>query len=173
VNQTLVRSINTSVTALLPVAALLFVGVVIVGTGPLKDLALSLFVGMAAGAYSSIFIATPLAVQLKERDAPVQAQAERVRVRRERELTKVPATVPGADDDGVAAGDTGSGPGGSSSARDGPPERGPAGGPPVPSGASAAGAKAPTTPATRPTRSSAGRVQPQRRPRSQRGKGQR
>ena len=65
VNQTLVRSINTSVVALLPVGALLYVGVVTLGSGALKDLALSLFVGMAAGAYSSIFIATPLLVQLK------------------------------------------------------------------------------------------------------------
>ena len=58
VNQTLVRSINTSIVALLPVGALLYVGVVYLGSGALKDLALALFVGMAAGAYSSIFIAT-------------------------------------------------------------------------------------------------------------------
>ena len=58
VNQTLVRSINTSIVALLPVGALLYVGVVHLGSGALKDLALALFVGMAAGAYSSIFIAT-------------------------------------------------------------------------------------------------------------------
>ena len=67
VNQTLVRSINTSIVALLPVGAILYVGVVTLGSGALKDLALALFVGMAAGAYSSIFIATPLAVQLKSR----------------------------------------------------------------------------------------------------------
>ncbi len=72
INQTLVRSINTSITALLPVVALLIVGVSVVGTGPLKDLALALFVGMAAGTYSSIFIATPLASQLKEREPDVQ-----------------------------------------------------------------------------------------------------
>ena len=65
VNQTLVRSINTSIVALLPVGAILYVGVATLGAGSLKDLALALFVGMAAGAYSSIFIATPLAVQLK------------------------------------------------------------------------------------------------------------
>ena len=63
VNQTLVRSINTSLVALLPVAAILYVGVVQLGSGSLKDLALALFVGMASGAYSSIFIATPLLVQ--------------------------------------------------------------------------------------------------------------
>ena len=68
VNQTLVRSINTSIVALIPVAAILYVGVVQLGSGSLKDLALALFVGMAAGAYSSIFIATPFVVQLKSRE---------------------------------------------------------------------------------------------------------
>jgi len=78
VNQTLVRSINTSVTALLPVAALLVVGALVLGTGPPKDLALALFVGMAAGTYSSICIATPLAVQLKEREPAIKAHSARV-----------------------------------------------------------------------------------------------
>ena len=59
VNQTLVRSINTSIIALLPIGAILFAGIVLLGAGPLKDLALALFVGVAVGAYSSIFIATP------------------------------------------------------------------------------------------------------------------
>ncbi|AXT85343.1 protein translocase subunit SecF [Aeromicrobium sp. A1-2] len=81
-NQTLVRSINTSVTALLPVAALLFAGAAILGTGPLKDLALALFVGMLAGTYSSIFIATPFASQLKEREPAIKAQTARVMARR-------------------------------------------------------------------------------------------
>jgi preprotein translocase subunit SecF len=78
VNQTLVRSINTSITALLPVAALLLVGAAVLGTGPLKDLALALFVGMAAGTYSSICIATPLAVQLKDREPAIAAHTARV-----------------------------------------------------------------------------------------------
>ncbi len=82
VNQTLVRSINTSVAALLPVGAILYVGVVQLGSGPLKDLALALFVGMASGAYSSIFIATPLLAQLKMREPSMQAQAKRVAARR-------------------------------------------------------------------------------------------
>lgn len=85
VNQTLVRSINTSITALLPVAALLVVGAGVLGTGPLKDLALALFVGMAAGTYSSIFIATPFASQLKEREPAIKAQALRVMARRAKE----------------------------------------------------------------------------------------
>ncbi len=78
VNQTLVRSINTSLAALLPVGAILYVGTFQLGSGPLKDLALALFVGMAAGTYSSIFIATPLLVQLKMREPAMVAQAKRV-----------------------------------------------------------------------------------------------
>ena len=81
VNQTLVRSINTSVVALLPVGAILFVGAGILGAGTLKDLALALFVGIAAGTYSSIFIATPLLAQLMERDPQMQALARRVNAR--------------------------------------------------------------------------------------------
>ncbi len=78
VNQTLVRSVNTSVVALLPVAAILFVGAGLLGAGTLKDLALALFVGIAAGTYSSIFIATPLLAQLMERDPQMQGLARRV-----------------------------------------------------------------------------------------------
>jgi preprotein translocase subunit SecF len=58
------------------------VGTVVLGQGPLKDLALALFIGMAAGTYSSICIATPLAVQLRERDPAVAAHTERVLARR-------------------------------------------------------------------------------------------
>lgn len=78
VNQTLVRSINTSIVALLPVAAILFVGWGLLGAGTLKDLSLALFVGIAAGTYSSICVATPLLAQLKERDPAMQAVAKRV-----------------------------------------------------------------------------------------------
>jgi preprotein translocase subunit SecF len=81
VNQTIVRSINTSIVALLPIGAILFAGVVLLGAGPLKDLALALFVGVAAGTYSSIFIATPLLASLKEREPAMQALARRVAAR--------------------------------------------------------------------------------------------
>jgi len=81
-NQTLIRSINTSIVALLPVAAILIVGVGILQAGTLKDLALALFVGIAAGTYSSIFIATPFLVQLKERQPEIQALSRRVQARR-------------------------------------------------------------------------------------------
>jgi preprotein translocase subunit SecF len=82
VNQTLMRSINTSVIALLPVAGLLFVGAGLLGVGTLKDLALVLFVGLAAGAYSSIFLATPIVADLKEREPEVIALHKRVLARR-------------------------------------------------------------------------------------------
>jgi preprotein translocase subunit SecF len=81
VNQTLVRSINTSIVALLPVASILFVGAGLLGAGTLKDLALALFVGTAAGTYSSIFIATPLLAQLEEHNPQMQALAGRVQAR--------------------------------------------------------------------------------------------
>jgi preprotein translocase subunit SecF len=77
-NQTLMRSINTSLIALLPVGALLFVGAGLLGAGTLKDLALAQFVGLASGAYSSIFIATPLLAQLKEREPTMRDLATRV-----------------------------------------------------------------------------------------------
>lgn len=81
-NGTLVRSINTTVVALLPVAGLLFIGGGVLGGGMLNDIALSLFVGLAAGAYSSIFIATPLVVDFKERDPAIQGHNKRVAARR-------------------------------------------------------------------------------------------
>jgi preprotein translocase subunit SecF len=81
VNQTLVRSINTSAIALLPVAAILFIGSYLLGAGTLKDLALALFVGLASGTYSSIFIATPLLADLKEREPQMQMLRKRVEAR--------------------------------------------------------------------------------------------
>ncbi|MEJ8645084.1 protein translocase subunit SecF [Streptomyces sp. MS1.HAVA.3] len=82
INGTLVRSINTTVVALLPVAALLFIGGGFLGAGMLNDISLSLFVGLAAGAYSSIFIATPLVVDLKEREPAMKALEKRVLAKR-------------------------------------------------------------------------------------------
>ncbi|WP_081788283.1 protein translocase subunit SecF, partial [Candidatus Blastococcus massiliensis] len=82
VNQTLMRSINTSIIALLPVAGLLFVGAGLLGVGTLKDLALVLFVGLAAGTYSSIVLATPIVADLKEREPESQALRRRVLARR-------------------------------------------------------------------------------------------
>ena len=77
-NQTLVRSFNTSLIALLPVASILFVGAGLLGAGTLKDLSLALFIGLATGTYSSIFIATPILASLREREPAMQALAKRV-----------------------------------------------------------------------------------------------
>ncbi|GHA29615.1 protein translocase subunit SecF [Streptomyces tauricus] len=82
INGTLVRSINTTVVALLPVAGLLFIGGGVLGAGMLNDISLSLFVGLAAGAYSSIFIATPLVADLKEREPQIKALRKRVLAKR-------------------------------------------------------------------------------------------
>jgi preprotein translocase subunit SecF len=68
VNQTLVRSVNTSVVAVLPVASILFIGAFILGVGTLRDIALALFIGIIVGTYSSIFIASPVYVHLREKE---------------------------------------------------------------------------------------------------------
>ncbi|QDP96778.1 protein translocase subunit SecF [Microlunatus elymi] len=94
VNQTLVRSINTTIIGVLPVAALLFAGGVILHTGPLKDLSLALFVGMISGAYSSIFIATPLLAAWKEREPDMIRQRKRVAARRARDEERAGENVP-------------------------------------------------------------------------------
>ena len=81
VNQTIVRSLNTSLIALLPVAAILFVGAGLLGAGTLKDLSLALFIGLIAGTYSSIFIAAPVLAQLREREPAIKALNQRVLAR--------------------------------------------------------------------------------------------
>ncbi len=88
VNQVLIRSINTTILGVLPVAALTFTGVFVLGTGPLKDLGLALLVGMIAGAYSSIFIAAPLLAQMKEAEPEMREHRERLSRRAERHVAK-------------------------------------------------------------------------------------
>jgi preprotein translocase subunit SecF len=88
VNQTLMRSINTSLIALLPVGGLLFVGAGLLGVGTIKDLALILFVGLASGAYSSLFLATPIVVDLTERDPQYKALTKRVEAKRSSEAKR-------------------------------------------------------------------------------------
>lgn len=83
-NQTLVRSINTSVIALLPVVSILVVGIAKLGAGTLNDLSLALFIGMVVGTFSSIFIATPFLAQLKERQPEIKALRKRVQNRRDK-----------------------------------------------------------------------------------------
>ena len=170
VNQTLVRSINTSIVALLPVGALLYVGVATLGSGALKDLALALFVGMAAGAYSSIFIATPLLVQLKELEPGVRSGDARTLRYRNRKQADRYATVPAFSEDMPLHEEPGS---------DGDEPRRPEpaqpdeetvhAATPVRSPRFTAGERAASRPVTRSA--SAKRAQPSRKPRSQRGKG--
>ena len=81
VNQTIVRSANTSVIALLPVGSILFVGAGLLGAGTLKDLSLALFIGLAVGTYSSIFIAPPFLAALREKEPAMIALAKRVAAR--------------------------------------------------------------------------------------------
>jgi preprotein translocase subunit SecF len=78
VNQTLVRSVNTSVVAVLPTAAILFIGSVVLGAGTLRDIALALFVGTIVGTYSSVFLAAPIYVHLREGEAKYKAAEEKI-----------------------------------------------------------------------------------------------
>lgn len=103
VNQTLVRSINTSVVALLPVGSILFVGAGLLGAGTLKDLSLALFIGLATGTYSSLFVATPLLAQLREREPAMQALAKRVGARSAGSSTATAASVASSDAVGTGA----------------------------------------------------------------------
>ncbi|WDZ82280.1 protein translocase subunit SecF [Micromonospora cathayae] len=82
VNQSLMRSLNTSVVALLPVGGLLFIGAGLLGAGTLKDLGLVLFVGMAVAFLTSISLATPLLVLLKNQEPRIQAHNKRILARR-------------------------------------------------------------------------------------------
>ncbi|WP_432191727.1 protein translocase subunit SecF [Streptomyces sp. bgisy027] len=99
INSTLVRSINTTVVALLPVAGLLFIGGGFLGAGMLNDISLSLFVGLAAGAYSSIFIATPLVADFKEREPQMKALRKRVLAKRAQGAVQGEAPQPPATDE--------------------------------------------------------------------------
>jgi preprotein translocase subunit SecF len=105
VNQTLVRSINTTVVAVLPVISILLIGAVLLGAGTLLDISLALLVGMITGAYSSIFIAPAVLVLLRRREPAVRDQEARVARAREvaargeqREGAAVPVTVGGGGD---------------------------------------------------------------------------
>jgi len=128
-NQTLVRSINTSLIALLPVTAILLVAVIVLGTGELQDLALVLFVGMLSGTYSSICIATPVLADMKEREPQYKDLARRVALRasggRAAQRARAKAEKAGVAGRGQDAGD-GNG-----------PDAAAGGGPQVPAGSAA------------------------------------
>lgn len=97
-NQTFIRSINTSIVALLPVAAILIIGAGLLGAGTLRDLSLALFIGMLVGAYSSLAVATPVLSQLKEKQPEMIALAKRAAHRSKK--------VVDADTDGAVAVET-------------------------------------------------------------------
>jgi preprotein translocase subunit SecF len=90
VNQTIVRSINTSVVATLPIAAILFIGALLLGAGTLRDIALALFIGTIVSTYSTIFVAAPVYAHLREKEPEVKKMGSR------REPTRVAATTTGA-----------------------------------------------------------------------------
>lgn len=102
-NQTLMRSINTSLIAVLPVVGLMIVGVGVLGVGTLADLALVQMVGIVAGALSSLLLATPLLVDLKMRDPRYRDQARRVAARRARAAATATGDEPDLADDAVLA----------------------------------------------------------------------
>jgi preprotein translocase subunit SecF len=174
-NQVLMRSINTSIVALLPVASLLFVGTYVFGGLALRDFALALFVGLLTGAYSSIFVATPILAWLKEREPKYRSLRERAAAdlaRGERATAPVPAGVaappraavagvdpgvePGPESDTDAGADTDAGTGtGTGTGTDGgtqPPAQSPAPAPAAsPSyGATSVGSATPTRGAANP-----------------------
>jgi preprotein translocase subunit SecF len=172
VNQTLVRSVNTSLVALIPVGAILYVSAVQLGASSLKDLALALFVGMAAGAYSSIFIATPLLVHLKQSETEVVLAERRAKARERRSADRYAAVPTFKDDMPIADPDAAAAPGAvlvddedfmDEDDYDPQPSGGSA-------GAMGRGRVVPTTQRpVGPSRAS-GRAQPTRQPRSKRGK---
>ena len=97
VNQTFIRSVNTSVVGVLPVASLLVVGAFILGAGTLRDIALTLFIGMIAGTLSSVFLATPLLIDLRRREHDIVEHDAKVAKARAKRLEEV------ADDPEAAA----------------------------------------------------------------------
>lgn len=164
VNQTLVRSINTSIVALIPIGAILYVSTVQLGASSLKDLALSQFVGMAAGLYSSVFIAPRILVQMKGREASVQLADRRARSRALHDADRY-ASVPVFAEDMPIQDEPGEEP-----AEDAPVAGGP---PPVREQRPQASNRGRNVPEqNRPVQQSraSGRQQPSRQPKSKRGK---
>ncbi|ALO66822.1 preprotein translocase subunit SecF [Arthrobacter alpinus] len=93
VNQTLVRSINTMMVAVLPVASILFIGALLLGAGTLRDLSLALFIGIIVSTFSTIFVAAPMYSWLREREPALAKQAKKVQQRRANDAVAVSATA--------------------------------------------------------------------------------
>lgn len=166
VNQTLVRSINTGIVALIPIGAILYVSAVQLGASSLQDLALSQFVGMAAGVYSSVVLAPRILVHLKSGEKDIAEHENRAAARLRRADRY--ATVPSFAEDMPIANDPGLAPPSEDGAPPAPTRQAP---PPVtthePMGR---GRNVPKTRGEVEQSGAAGRQQPSRKPRSQRGK---
>ncbi|MEV8144499.1 protein translocase subunit SecF [Specibacter sp. NPDC078709] len=97
VNQTLVRSINTMMVAVLPVGSILFIGALLLGAGTLRDLSLALFIGIIVSTFSTVFVAAPMYAWLREREPDHLKQAKKVQQRRaheaEQDATEVATTA--------------------------------------------------------------------------------
>jgi len=163
INQTLVRSINTSIVALIPVGVILYVSTVQLGASSLKDLSLALFVGTAAGVYSSIFIATPLLAHLKSGETEVVLAERRAKARAKQadRYASVPVfteDLPVRDDDDLEDPDLG------------PDDEGPVTTGPRESEAMGRGRTAPSPRRPVGESRSSGRQQPSRQTKSQRKK---
>ena len=103
-NQTLARSINTSLVAIIPVLSVLVIGSFILGATSLQDFGLALVIGLTSGAYSSIFIASPLLALMKEREARYITIRQRLETRGERAAILTPAAAAAMAGAGVGAG---------------------------------------------------------------------
>ncbi|WP_166139511.1 protein translocase subunit SecF [Nocardioides ochotonae] len=168
VNQTLVRSINTSIVALIPIGAILWVSAIQLGASSLQDLALAQFVGTAVGVYSSVVLAPRLLVQLKSRESDVQMADRRARAAAKRNVdpyASVPAFVedmPVHDEPGIELGDPDD-----DDAPGAPRSEAPA---PRPLGATGRGRVVPKPKSETRSTGASGRAQPARQPRSKRGR---
>jgi len=174
VNQTLVRSINTAIVALIPIGAILWVSAVQLGASSLQDLALSQFVGMAVGVYSSIALAPRVLVALKSREDEVKLAERRAKARARNDVDPYAAVPAFADDMAIQDPDE---PGSGARVRDAGDEEAeprlapsrPAGGRPSTT-RPGSGRTAPTPRGQMGPSGSAGRQQPRRQSKSQREK---
>ncbi len=177
VNQTLVRSINTSIVALIPIGAILYVSATQLGSSSLQDLALAQFVGMGVGVYSSVFLAPRLLVHLKSSETDVKLAEKRAKARARAQADRY-AAVPGFTEDlPIAAAPEGLDLDGDFEEdfddevhSDRPGIGGPAGAPPRTETATDRGRTAPPARGPMGERNSAGRNQPSRQPKSRRNK---
>jgi preprotein translocase subunit SecF len=106
-NQTIIRSLNTTISALLPVMSILVIGAWIMGAVTLEEFGIALLVGLFVGAYSSIFIAAPIVVGLKEREPRNKAIRERLEAKRAGQAAPAAAGVAAATGDGETTDDAG------------------------------------------------------------------